>query len=468
MCEVEQDSLGGHGGGNSSNPCCGLLQECGDKEANEGQEHDKEEKKLRTDNPAAIHHQHHQLLPLPQRQLVARLPRVDLRRYAYAQRARSFATRRAPFVPASVGGHSQLEDGQAPPPPFKVDMASLAAAADASTPSCGEAARRSVADVVAGDQLLAHQTHSAGTASPTPATGRPPVGTGAALGPPPVAQELDADHADVVAPADLPIKHEAAEEEQQQQQQRHTAVSSYDASCEAGVKREGAVKEEEDVLAGDTPLCYEEPRVCSLPSSLYLSLSLAHTTRALRPCSLPPSFTGRIITRLYIEKAGDVIRGRVWDEDKPSTFNKLWTPDEQRRLEQLLLEIPDEDVAAHRWSKIARALGNRTPRQVLHRPAVPPSLPPLSLPSLPTSPTRCAGFVLSRRPQGGLDDWSRGPCSVMPLMLGGALTSLAGGVTGAKVLHQAGPSGPSRAWQTPQSRRVPSQAPKDVPPANPS
>jgi hypothetical protein len=59
-----------------------------------------------------------------------------------------------------------------------------------------------------------------------------------------------------------------------------------------------------------------------------------------------------------------VIRGRVWDEDKPSTFNKLWTPDEQRRLELLLLEIPDEEVAAHRWSKIARALGNRTPRQV--------------------------------------------------------------------------------------------------------
>jgi hypothetical protein len=71
-----------------------------------------------------------------------------------------------------------------------------------------------------------------------------------------------------------------------------------------------------------------------------------------------------------------VIRGRVWDEDKPSTFNKLWTPDEQRRLELLLLEIPDEEVAAHRWSKIARALGNRTPRQV---PATQPTTqPPLA------------------------------------------------------------------------------------------
>lgn len=59
-----------------------------------------------------------------------------------------------------------------------------------------------------------------------------------------------------------------------------------------------------------------------------------------------------------------MIRGRVWDENKSSTFNKLWSPEEQRRLEQLLLEYPDEEVSSHRWAKIARALGNRTPRQV--------------------------------------------------------------------------------------------------------
>jgi hypothetical protein len=43
---------------------------------------------------------------------------------------------------------------------------------------------------------------------------------------------------------------------------------------------------------------------------------------------------------------------------------KPWTPEEQRRLEQLLLDFPSEDVEMERWKKIATALGNRTPVQV--------------------------------------------------------------------------------------------------------
>lgn len=43
-----------------------------------------------------------------------------------------------------------------------------------------------------------------------------------------------------------------------------------------------------------------------------------------------------------------------------------WTLEEQHRLEQLLVEYPDEPVAAYRWEKIARALG-RTPKQVVSR-----------------------------------------------------------------------------------------------------
>ena len=65
-----------------------------------------------------------------------------------------------------------------------------------------------------------------------------------------------------------------------------------------------------------------------------------------------------------ILQEGQTIRGRVYDETKPPTFNRLWTEEEQQRLEQLLLDFPDEPIAAHRWAKIARALGNRTPRQV--------------------------------------------------------------------------------------------------------
>jgi hypothetical protein len=33
----------------------------------------------------------------------------------------------------------------------------------------------------------------------------------------------------------------------------------------------------------------------------------------------------------------------------------------------LLSIFPEEEVASHRWSKIAKALGNRTPKQVASR-----------------------------------------------------------------------------------------------------
>ena len=36
----------------------------------------------------------------------------------------------------------------------------------------------------------------------------------------------------------------------------------------------------------------------------------------------------------------------------------------QRKLERLLQAFPQEPVEAKRWSKIANALGNRTPKQV--------------------------------------------------------------------------------------------------------
>jgi len=64
---------------------------------------------------------------------------------------------------------------------------------------------------------------------------------------------------------------------------------------------------------------------------------------------------------------GDVVRGRVYTAQKPPSFNRLWTPEEQRKLERLLIEYPEEAVASHRWEKIARALGNRSPKQVASR-----------------------------------------------------------------------------------------------------
>lgn len=51
------------------------------------------------------------------------------------------------------------------------------------------------------------------------------------------------------------------------------------------------------------------------------------------------------------------VRGRLFDQTKPETFNQLWTCDEQKRLEELLIEYPPEAIEMRRFAKIARALG---------------------------------------------------------------------------------------------------------------
>lgn len=62
-----------------------------------------------------------------------------------------------------------------------------------------------------------------------------------------------------------------------------------------------------------------------------------------------------------------LVRGREFNQKKPETFNQLWTPEEQKRLEELLTIYPPEQVEMERFRKIARALGNRTPLQVQSR-----------------------------------------------------------------------------------------------------
>ncbi|KAJ1949747.1 ZZ-type zinc finger-containing protein 3 [Linderina macrospora] len=54
-------------------------------------------------------------------------------------------------------------------------------------------------------------------------------------------------------------------------------------------------------------------------------------------------------------------------EERPASFNVPWSDEEQQRLEQLLGEYPEEEVANSRWRKIAEALGTRTMRQVASR-----------------------------------------------------------------------------------------------------
>ncbi|XP_030556981.1 ZZ-type zinc finger-containing protein 3 [Drosophila novamexicana] len=60
------------------------------------------------------------------------------------------------------------------------------------------------------------------------------------------------------------------------------------------------------------------------------------------------------------------------EEDKNNrngskTQTRLWTNEEQLRLEQLLIEYPPEEVEMRRFGKIAKALGNRTAQQVFSR-----------------------------------------------------------------------------------------------------
>ncbi|XP_054616807.1 ZZ-type zinc finger-containing protein 3 isoform X2 [Dunckerocampus dactyliophorus] len=62
-----------------------------------------------------------------------------------------------------------------------------------------------------------------------------------------------------------------------------------------------------------------------------------------------------------------MIRGRICHPNKPDTFNQLWTVEEQKKLEQLLLKFPPEEVESRRWQKIADELGNRTAKQVASR-----------------------------------------------------------------------------------------------------
>ncbi|KAM0732787.1 ZZ-type zinc finger-containing protein 3 [Formica fusca] len=85
----------------------------------------------------------------------------------------------------------------------------------------------------------------------------------------------------------------------------------------------------------------------------------------------PQTRHGHVLPQMQLKKEQEngkiLVRGRVFDESKPETFNQLWTIEEQRRLEELLIEYPPEEIEMRRWTKIANALGNRTPKQVSSR-----------------------------------------------------------------------------------------------------
>jgi hypothetical protein len=64
-------------------------------------------------------------------------------------------------------------------------------------------------------------------------------------------------------------------------------------------------------------------------------------------------------------RAGSFLKSSRDEENSSSVnYNKSWNVDEQRRLEELLIEFPPEDNEAARFRKIANKLGTRTPLQV--------------------------------------------------------------------------------------------------------
>lgn len=92
-----------------------------------------------------------------------------------------------------------------------------------------------------------------------------------------------------------------------------------------------------------------------------------HLTRLKRQLVEGPGNPDCMEEHVKVEGSVTYVRGRMKREDKSETFNKLWTAEEQKRLEELLIEHPPEEVEAKRWNKIAKALGNRTPIQVASR-----------------------------------------------------------------------------------------------------
>jgi len=67
------------------------------------------------------------------------------------------------------------------------------------------------------------------------------------------------------------------------------------------------------------------------------------------------------------DKQETQINSTTPEVEKPETFKKPWTVEEQLRLEELLIEYPPERNESNRYRKIADALGTRNLRQVCSR-----------------------------------------------------------------------------------------------------
>ncbi|XP_011495608.1 PREDICTED: ZZ-type zinc finger-containing protein 3 [Ceratosolen solmsi marchali] len=119
---------------------------------------------------------------------------------------------------------------------------------------------------------------------------------------------------------------------------------------------------------GDLPEYPGPQKIPELPEIDWSKYNVAQPDNNMRPQTRNAKNTPQPKDIKFEDNSNKLlVRGRTFDETKPETFNKLWTTDEQRRLEELLIKYPPEDIEMRRWTKIANALGNRTPKQVSSR-----------------------------------------------------------------------------------------------------
>ena len=118
---------------------------------------------------------------------------------------------------------------------------------------------------------------------------------------------------------------------------------------------------------GELPELPGPQKIADIPYIDWTQYNIAIPDLRMRPQTRHGNVLPHIDIKAEQENGKILVRGRAFDESKPETFNQLWTVEEQRRLEELLIEYPPEEVEMRRWTKIANALGNRTPKQVSSR-----------------------------------------------------------------------------------------------------
>ncbi|EGG18152.1 myb domain-containing protein [Cavenderia fasciculata] len=102
------------------------------------------------------------------------------------------------------------------------------------------------------------------------------------------------------------------------------------------------------------------------PTKQSLSSSLLEMTPIKIPLLLPTSSSSSNPSSPPSSSSSSK-KKRPFTEKETESHMKPWSSTEQEKLNSLLLKYPEEEIATHRWKKIADDLGSRTPKQVASR-----------------------------------------------------------------------------------------------------